>query len=51
MRDYICSACGATAKRPAGTCPACGPNMGRTKYDPTWVDEAEGLSAMVDDDW
>ena len=51
MRDYICSACGATAKRPAGTCPSCGSNMGRTKYDPTWVDEAEGLSAMVDDDW
>ena len=25
--------------------------MKKTKYDPSWVDEAEGLSAILDDDW
>ncbi len=49
--EYICSACGAAAKRPESTCPSCGSVMGRTKYDPTWVGEAEGLSAIMDDDW
>lgn len=31
--------------------PHCGSTMGRTKYDPTWVDEAEALSAILDEDW
>jgi len=25
--------------------------MKKTKYDASWVDEAEGLSALLDDDW
>ena len=25
--------------------------MKKTKYDPSWVDEAEALSALLDDDW
>jgi hypothetical protein len=25
--------------------------MKKAKYDPSWVDEAEGLSALLDDDW
>jgi len=25
--------------------------MKKAKYDPSWVDEAEGLSAIFDDDW
>ena len=49
--EYICSVCGATAARPEQTCPSCRAAMGRTRYDPTWVDEAEGLSSMMDDDW
>ena len=49
--EYICSACGHSAPRPASSCPHCKAAMKRTKYDPSWVDEAEGLSAMLDDDW
>ena len=37
--EYICSVCGATAARPEQTCPACRAAMGRTRYDPTWVDD------------
>ena len=32
-------------------CPVCQSSMKKTKYDPSWVDEAEGLSAILDDDW
>ena len=33
------------------THPVCGSPMKKTKYDASWVDEAEGLSALLDDDW
>ena len=49
--EYVCSACGAECEKPFKTCPRCGAIMGRTKYSATWVDEAEGLSALLDDDW
>ncbi len=49
--EYICSACGASYKRPYRECPSCGASMKKAKYDPSWVDEAEGLSALLDDDW
>ena len=49
--EYVCAHCGTRAKMPARNCPNCGAAMGRTKYDPSWVDEAEGLSAVMDDDW
>lgn len=49
--EYICSACGTSCKKPYTSCPACGTPMKKTKYDPSWVDEAEGLSAILDDDW
>ena len=49
--EYICSACGASRQKPSPSCPACGATMKKTKYDPSWVDEAEGLSAILDDDW
>lgn len=29
----------------------CGKTMKEAKYDPSWVDEAEWLSAVSDDDW
>lgn len=47
--EYICSACAAASGRAQKHCPACGALMRRTKYDPSWVDEAEGLSALLDD--
>ncbi len=49
--EYICSACGASCNKPYRTCPACGARMKKSKYDPSWVDEAEGLSTLLDDDW
>ena len=49
--ELICSACGASYKKPYRECPSCGASMKKAKYDPSWVDEAEGLSALLDDDW
>ncbi len=49
--EFICSKCGASFPRPCAVCPSCGADMKKTKYDPSWVDEAEGLSALLDDDW
>ena len=49
--EYICSACHAASKKPNKQCPNCGKTMKKAKYDPSWVDEAEGLSAVLDVDW
>ena len=49
--EYVCSQCRHAEKKPPAICPGCGAAMKKTKYDPSWVDEAEGLSALVDDDW
>ena len=49
--EYICSSCKASYKKPYRECPSCGAAMKKAKYDPSWVDEAEGLSALLDDIW
>ena len=49
--EYICSTCKASFDRPYEICPSCGAPMKNTHYDPSWVDEAEELSAMMDEDW
>lgn len=49
--EYICSSCKRSCEKPYKTCPSCGASMKKAKYDPSWVDEAEGLSAIFDDDW
>lgn len=49
--EFICSVCKASSSKPYAACPACGTAMKKAKYDPSWVDEAESLSAMLDDDW
>lgn len=49
--EYLCSACGAVSNNPYRECPRCGCRMKKNKYDPSWVDEAETLSAILDDDW
>ncbi len=49
--EYICSACGAVCGKPWKRCPKCGRSMKKGKYDPGWVDEAEAMSALLDDDW
>ena len=49
--EFVCSKCEASFPKPYAVCPACGAEMKKTKYDPSWVDEAEGVSAILDDDW
>ena len=49
--EYICSVCGASSDAPWRECPSCGAQMRNVKYDPSWVDEAEDLSSILDDDW
>ena len=49
--DYYCSKCGIQSRKPYKICPGCKSEMGQSKYDPSWIDEAEGLSALFDDDW
>ncbi len=49
--EFICSACNASGKKPYKECPACGAAMKKSKYDPSWVDEEEELSALLDDEW
>ena len=38
--EYICSRCSGSFEKRYKTCPNCGAIMGKTKYNPTWVDEA-----------
>ncbi len=38
------------SKKRCRECPVCGAKMKKGKYEPFWVDEAEGLSALLDDD-
>ena len=49
--EYICSACKAVSDKPYRVCPSCGAPMKKAKYDPSWVDDVEMLSAILDDDW
>lgn len=49
--EFICSECRSVCNKPYKVCPECGTPMKETKYDAFWVDEAEGLSAILDDDW
>ena len=49
--EYTCSACKSVFSKPFMVCPACQSPMKETKYDPSWMDEAEMLSAIVDDNW
>ena len=44
--EYICSACGVSLEKPAGTCPHCRRPMNGSEYDPHWVDEIEILDAI-----
>lgn len=49
--EYICSRCSAVCSKPYKICPNCQSEMGKTQYDPSWLDEAEGLAALLDADW
>lgn len=47
--EYICSACGNVANKAYKQCPSCGFNMSKSKYDPSWVDEAEMMDVLLGD--
>ena len=44
--EYECSACGRRFDKPYAQCPNCGKNMKGSKYDPSWVDEAEIMDIL-----
>ena len=46
--EYECASCGYSAEKPYKTCPNCGCLMQGAKYDPSWVDEMEGIDAFAD---
>ena len=49
--QYICSACRAVCDEPYQVCPACGAEKSKVTYDASWVDEAEKMSILLDEDW
>ena len=49
--EYVCTGCGFVSSAPYAVGPDCSAVMGRTRVEASWVDEAEGLSALLDDDW
>ena len=45
--EFICSNCGyITTKKRLSECPKCSARMKKTKYDPSWVDEAEFFDCL-----
>ena len=48
--EYQCSRCGAKSKRKTSTCPGCGITLRLVQDDQGWVDEAEEISWLLDDD-
>ena len=48
--EYICSACRVSCKKPYKECPSCGALMKKAKYESPWADEAEGLTAILDEE-
>lgn len=39
--ECICSTCGYLADKAYEQCPSCGSDMRKSKYNSSWVDEAE----------
>ena len=48
--EYVCSCCGASFEEPWEECPACGVRMEKIKYDPVYVDEAEMMDILFEDE-
>ena len=48
--DYVCSCCGANFEEPWDECPACGVRMEKIKYDPVYVDKAEMIDILFEDE-
>ncbi len=48
---YECSICHCKSDKAYKKCPSCGAAMGKTVYDPSWVDEAVDMEIINDDDF
>lgn len=48
--EYICSSCGYSSPKPYSECPGCGSRMHGSKYDASFVDEAEMFDIILGDD-
>ena len=49
--EYICTVCRAVCDKPYQVCPVCGAEKTKVSYDASWVDEAEVMSIMLNEDW
>lgn len=49
--EFLCSKCESSFPRPYSICPSCGSDMKKAKHDTSWLEEAEALSTVLDDDW
>lgn len=47
--EYECSACGAMHDKPYAVCPNCNSQMGKAKYDASWVDEMADYDEIFGD--
>lgn len=47
--EFICSACGHIADKAYKQCSSCDSSMCKSKYDPSWVDEAEMTDIIFGD--
>lgn len=47
--EYICSTCSGITDKAYKQCPSCGSDMCKSKYDPSWVDEAEMMDIFFGD--
>ena len=48
--EYVCARCGASFEEPWEECPACGVKMEKIKNTPVYVDEAEMMEILFEDD-
>lgn len=47
--EYICSACGHVSGKAYKQCPSCESDMSKSKYDLSWIDEAEMMDFFFGD--
>ena len=48
--EYECSECGCTVRKVGRVCPKCGAVIRQQKDDQEWVDEAEFIEWMVEEE-
>ena len=47
--EFVCSECGVLSPKPYKVCRNCGTRLEKTSYSPSWVDEMEKFSSLMDD--